>query len=66
MGIDLFDYRTSFEGDEMISALTTYGQMSGEFEEIWSFIDDQTFEWSLYQKTPDGPSKLMGGTYVRR
>lgn len=67
MGIDLFEYSVKWDGDRMIADLTTYGSMAGDFEEIWEFTSDSTFEWTLNQIAEDGTkSKMMGSTYTRR
>ncbi len=66
MGVDVFDYTTRFEDGNMLNDLTTYGDYGGEWEEVWEFTGDDTFVWTLYQKTPDGPSEMMSGTYQRK
>jgi hypothetical protein len=66
MGVDLFEYDVlGFEGDRMTAQLRTSGPMSGTFEEIWEFTDENRYEWTLYQITPEGRSMLMSGVAVR-
>lgn len=67
MGIDLFDYTTRWEGDKMVNDLTTYDAAgnASEYLEEWDFTDADTYEWTLYAKTPDGAQKAMGGTFKR-
>lgn len=68
MPVVFFDYRTRFEGDEMINELVSYDE-SGEpsrFEERWKFTSDDHYQWSLYAETEEGRKKTMGGTFSRR
>lgn len=66
MGIDVFDYHMTFEGDRMVGTLKTFGQLTGEFEEIWEFTDESHYEWSLFQATLEGKVEMMKGTFERR
>jgi hypothetical protein len=66
MGIDVFDYDITFEGDRMVAALKTFGQLTGEFEEVWEFTDADHYEWSLLQETLEGKVTMMSGTFARQ
>lgn len=67
MGIDLFDYTVkSMDENRVVFSLRTFGQLTGEFEEIWEFVDDDHFDWSLHQLTADGSVEMMSGRFERR
>lgn len=60
MGIDLFEYTTRVDGDQIVHELIAHGDISGAFVERWTFRED-AYEWSLEQ---DG-ERLMDGVYRR-
>ena len=68
MGIDLFEYRSRWEGDSFMSDLTTYGSegSEGHYEERWDFTGPDSYEWSLWARTDTGLEKAMGGTFQRK
>jgi len=68
MPVDVFEYTTRFEGDNLISELVTYDASGTRtaYSETWEFTDDAHFAWSLFLKTPDGPKKEMGGIYTKK
>jgi hypothetical protein len=67
MGLDLFDYRSRWEGDTLVSDLVAYDAegVASEYHETWEFAGRDAYEWTLYAKTPDGMQKAMGGTFTR-
>lgn len=66
MGIQLFEYETRFEGDEIISKLVTWddNQQRGEWEERWTFTDKRHYIWELYELVDDGRKNVMRGVFV--
>ena len=68
MPAELFDYTTRWEGDKMISDLVSYDSEGkpSEYLEEWHFSGEDSYEWALHAKTPDGLEKVMGGTFERK
>lgn len=68
MPVDVFEYRTRFEGNKLISELAAYDAsgMRTAYIETWEFTDDAHFTWSLFLETADGPRKEMGGIYTKK
>ncbi|WP_445383027.1 hypothetical protein [Robiginitalea sp. IMCC43444] len=68
MPYSFFEYTTAFEGKNMMNALTTYtaNGVSETYQENWEFLNDNSFNWSLFAKTEEGLSKIMGGEYIRK
>ncbi|WP_445385808.1 hypothetical protein ACT6NV_03105 [Robiginitalea sp. IMCC44478] len=68
MPYSFFEYTTAFEGKNMMNALTTYTPdgVSETYQENWEFLNDSSFNWSLFAKTEEGLSKIMGGEYLRK
>jgi len=64
----LLEYRTRFEGQEMINDIRAYGAQGREqmYLERWKFIDHDHYEWTLQENTPDGMKTVMSATYERR
>ena len=60
MGIELFEYVTRVEEDEIVHELTTHGAMGGTFIERW-VVDADVYRWSLEQ----AGEAIMGGVYQR-
>lgn len=60
MGIDLFEYTTRLEEDQIVHELAAHGPMGGDFVERWVF-EDVGYRWSLEQ----GGEIHMSGSYVR-
>lgn len=67
MPVDLFDYTTRFEDDQMISELIAYAADGTRttYVETWTFTDDSHFVWTLLRETADGLVKEMEGLYTR-
>ncbi len=67
MGLDLFEYVTTFEGDTMTSRLSVHGPKGREeYIETLEFTDADHYVWSLWRDTTDGRDKVMEGSYERR
>ena len=68
MPIVLFDYSTWFETNRMISDLRAYDKQGNElrYEEVWDFVSDDQYEWTLYRIDGSGRTKEMSATYQRR
>ena len=67
MPVELFEYKTRFDGADLVSELIAYsGPVQSRYTETWVFVDETQFEWTLYALTADGPRREMGGTYTRR
>lgn len=67
MGLDLFEYVTTFEGDTMTSRLTVHGpEGRAEYVETLEFRDDDHYAWALWRETPEGREEVMAGDYERR
>ena len=60
MGIDLFEYVTRVDEDEIVHDLTAHGAAGGAFVERW-VVETDVYRWSLEQ---DGEA-IMGGVYQR-
>ena len=67
MGIQLFEYETWFEGEEIVSKLITWdeNQQRGEWEERWKFADEKHFIWELFELADDKRRNVMRGVFVR-
>ncbi len=69
MGVELFEYTDSrWEGNKMVNDMIAYdaaGQAT-EYQEDWDFVDQDRYVWTLYNKTPEGLKKSMGGTFTRK
>lgn len=67
MGIQLFEYETRFEGEEIVSKLITWdeNQQRGEWEERWKFTDEKHFIWELFELADDKRRNVMRGVFVR-
>ena len=68
MGVTLWDYTTSFEGNTMRSDLVTYapdGKVD-QYVETWEFTDENTYVWSLLTESDEGLKKILGSTYTRK
>jgi len=68
MGIDVFEYTTHSEGDEVVHELRAWGPMAGDrpLRETWTFIDADHYDWALLEDRGDGFERIMGGRYERR
>ena len=67
MPVDVFEYTTRFEGDSIVSELAAYNADGTKttYKEVWEFLDDAHFAWTLFAETPEGPKEEMNGTYSR-
>ncbi|MGI9235555.1 MAG: hypothetical protein ACR2RD_18130 [Woeseiaceae bacterium] len=67
MPIEFFEYTTRFEGNSLVSELAAYDAEGNKstYTEMWEFVDESHFVWTLFVETPEGPKKEMGGTYSR-
>ncbi len=50
----------------MVSDLTSYGEMGGEYLETWEFTDDDHYVWTLFTTSGAERVQVMAGTYERR
>jgi hypothetical protein len=68
MGIDLWDYTTTFEDNVLRSHIVTYATDGtvAEYVETWEFTDDDTYVWKLFTQTDEGLQEMMGSTYTRK
>jgi len=68
MPIEVFEYTTRFEGNSIVSDLAAYGTEGAKttYTEVWEFVDEAHFVWTLFAETPDGPKEEMSGTYSRK
>ena len=68
MGMPLWEYTTTFEGNTMRNDLTTHTAegKADKYVETWEFTDDNTYVWSLFSETDEGMQKIMGSTYTRK
>lgn len=68
MPAELFEYLTHFEDNKMVNELKTYAADGKQevYTEIWEFLDETNFRWTLYSKTGPEPTKIMEGTYQRK
>jgi hypothetical protein len=68
MGIDLFSYTTRFEGNKMVSDLTSYGPdgQASHYQEEFTFTGENTYEWVLYAKKDGGLQQVMKGLFTRK
>ena len=68
MGVDLWDYTTTFEDNVMRSELVTYTAdgTAAEYVETWEFTDDDAYVWKLFTQSDEGLKELMGSTYTRK
>jgi hypothetical protein len=68
MGVPLWEYTTTFEGNTMRNDLTTHTDdgKADTYVETWEFTDDNTYVWSLLKETDEGMQKIMGSTYTRK
>lgn len=68
MPVAFFDYTAQIQDDQIISDLKSYSS-TGErkdYEEVWFFTGKNSFTWTLYNVTPFGRDKVMGGKYTRQ
>lgn len=67
MGVELFEYRTRFEGEVMVSRVAAWGSdgVRQDYEERWTFTDRDHYLWELFEATESGPSRVMHGTFER-
>lgn len=68
MPVEVFEYTTHFEGNSMVSELAAYTADGSKtmYKEVWEFLDDAHFAWTLFAKTPEGFQEEMSGTYSRK
>ena len=68
MPVEVFEYTTRFEGASIISELVAYNAdgIKTTYKEVWEFLDDAHFVWTLFSETPEGPKEEMSGTYSRK
>ena len=64
MPAELFLYRSTVRGNEVVHDLVARGPAGGRFVERWLF-DGGGYEWSLEQEQDGKPQRLMGGAYRR-
>ncbi|QFU77462.1 hypothetical protein EY643_18295 [Halioglobus maricola] len=64
MQVNLFKYRTHFEGDTMVNELKSFGDSgAATYMEYWEFTDVDTYQWRLVEKGTDKP--IMHGAFKR-
>ena len=67
MGLDLFEYVTSFDVDTVMSRVSIHGPKGREeFFETLEFTDDDHYVWSLWRETAEGREKVLAHNYERR
>jgi len=68
MPVMFFDYTTTFQGNKMVNELKSYSPQGtvDNYIETWEFTDDDHYVWTLFNKTPEGEKKVMGGNYSRK
>ena len=64
----LFDYTTRFEANKMLNSLITYTAAGKReaYTEVWEFVDEDSYKWTLYSGETEEPKKIMEGTYHRK
>ena len=67
MPVELFEHTTRFEGNSLVSELAAYDAegTKSTYTEMWEFVDESHFVWTLFVETPDGLKEEMSGTYSR-
>lgn len=68
MPVVFYDYTTRFEERRMISELKAYspGGREMSYTEIYEFIDEKNYQWSLLKDTGEGLKEVMGGVFERK
>jgi hypothetical protein len=68
MPVEVFEYTTRFEGNSIVSELAAYNADGTKtmYKEVWEFLDDAHFAWTLFAETPEGLKEEMSGTYSRK
>ena len=65
MPVERFEYITRVEGSTVRHDLRAFGEMRGQFTEVWN-VDDEGYDWYLEAVGPgDERSRLMGGRFRR-
>ena len=64
MPVDLFEYRSVVEDDEIVHELMAHGAQGGRFIERWVF-DDDGYRWTLERPSDESTERLMSGAYRR-
>ncbi len=64
----LFDYSTKFEASKMVNSLITYTATGKReaYTELWEFVDENSYKWTLYTGETEEPKIIMEGTYQRK
>ena len=62
MPIELFEYHSRVQGDQVVHDLVAHGTMGGIYEERWRFADGE-YRWAL--KDPTEGKEIMNGSYRR-
>ena len=67
MGIELFEYRTRFEGEVMISDVIAWSRdgQRQTYREHWTFTDEDHYLWELFEVGPDATQRVMQGIFTR-
>lgn len=68
MPVVFFDYETTLEENKIVSTIKAYSTSNEEsvYTEILEQTDENTCEWSLWQETPNGKTKVMGSEFIRK
>ena len=68
MPIAFFDYTTYSNGNILEHRLKCYTAKGEEqnYMETWEFTDANSYVWTLYAIVPEGKTKVMDGTYLRK
>lgn len=64
----MLEYRTRFEGQDMINDIRAYdarGRVQ-TYAERWKFIDHDHYEWTLTETNAGGVKTVMSATFERR
>jgi hypothetical protein len=62
MPIELFEYRSRVQGEQIVHNLVAQGAMGGIYVERWRFADGE-YRWALEE--PKEGKEIMNGSYRR-
>ncbi len=59
---------TRFDGDTLINQLRTFGDGGAvaDYTGKWLFTGEDSYDWTLYAETADGPQQAMQATADRK
>jgi len=67
MGVELFEYRTLFQDDVMVSEVTAWDGSGNprEYREVWTFTGPDSYTWELFEDSSGSMKRVMQGIFVR-